>query len=57
MRDFDVLTDEMNVLRVIYRNDISHTGKPFEEQDAMVVYHKVKDFMQRLAAVLKKTRI
>jgi len=45
----EVATDELNVFKEVWRNNVMHAGLPYNEHDAHGVYIHVRDFMQRLA--------
>lgn len=36
-------------MKDLYRNDVSHSGRPYKEAEALAVWGRVTDFMERLA--------
>jgi hypothetical protein len=45
----EVATNELNMFKEVWRNNVMHAGLPYNEHDAHGVYIHVRDFMQRLA--------
>jgi len=45
----EVAADELNVFKEIWRNNVMHASGNYKESEALYVFERVKDFMQRLA--------
>ena len=45
----EVATDELNVFKEIWRNNVMHASGNYKEPEALYVFKRVEDFMQRLA--------
>jgi hypothetical protein len=46
---YEVLADELYVFKEIWRNNTMHTRNEYNRDEAMGVYGRVRDFMQRLS--------
>lgn len=44
----EVAADELNVFKEIWRNNVMHASGNYKESEALYVFDRVKDFMQRL---------
>jgi hypothetical protein len=45
----EVAADELNVFKEIWRNNVMHASGSYKPAEALYVFDRVKDFMQRLA--------
>ena len=48
------LLGELSALKDVHRNNVSHAKRRYNEQEALGVFLRVKDFMQRLAVRVKE---
>ncbi|HLZ54552.1 MAG TPA: hypothetical protein VKS19_08755 [Verrucomicrobiae bacterium] len=49
LKSCEVATDELNVLKEIWRNNVMHASSAYRASEALGVFERVRDFMQRLA--------
>ena len=52
----EVATNELNVFKEIWRNNVMHAGLPYNEHEAHGVFIRVRDFMQRLSTKVSETK-